>query len=60
MSEIVNLNKARKAKLRTQAKAEAAENRVRFGLTTAQKAAARAEVAGLQRRLDGARREDDS
>lgn len=58
MSEIVNLNKARKARARTQAKADAAENRVRFGRTRAQTAAAKAEVASLDRRLDGARRDD--
>lgn len=58
MSEIVNLNKARKAKAKAAAKAGAAENRVKFGRTKAEKATATSEVAKLQRRLDQARRED--
>lgn len=39
MGELINLNKARKARSRAQAKADAAENRVRFGRTGAQKTA---------------------
>lgn len=58
MSEIVNLNKARKAKARAEAKAGAAENRVRFGRTKAEKAASKAEVAKLDRRLDQTKRDD--
>lgn len=58
MSEIVNLNKARKARVRDDAKARAAENRARFGRTKGQKAQAEAEAAKLARALDQARRED--
>lgn len=57
MSEIVNLNKARKAKLRAETKSQAAENRVRFGRTKGEKAAADAEVVKLTRALDQAKRE---
>ncbi|WP_374576040.1 DUF4169 family protein [Phenylobacterium sp.] len=58
MSEIINLNKARKAKARAEAMAQAAENRVRHGRAKAQKVQTRAEIAKLERRLDDARRED--
>lgn len=58
MTEIVNLNKARKARAKADAKAQAAENRVRHGRTKAQKAQARAEIAQEARKLDQARRED--
>lgn len=58
MSEIVNLNKTRKARVKAAAKAGAAANRVGFGRTKAEKRKAEAEVARLDRRLDGARRED--
>lgn len=57
MSEIVNLNKARKARARIEARAGAAENRIRFGRTKAEKAGAKAESARAERRLDGAKRE---
>jgi hypothetical protein len=59
MSEIVNFNKARKARLRAEAKASAAQNRVRFGRTKNEKAATEAEVVKLSRTLDQARRETD-
>ncbi len=37
MAEIVNLNRARKARQRAEAERQAAENRVRFGRTKADK-----------------------
>ncbi|MFN3522170.1 MAG: DUF4169 family protein [Phenylobacterium sp.] len=58
MSEIVNLNKARKARARAEAKAQAAENRFAFGRTRAEKVRGKAEVVMLSRKLDGARRDD--
>lgn len=58
MSEIVNLNKARKARARQADKAAAAENRVRFGRTKGQKAIVEAEIVKLGRTLDHAKRED--
>lgn len=59
MSEPVNLNRFRKAKARTDAKAQAAENRVKFGQTKARKkleAALRDKAAS---KLDAAKREPD-
>jgi len=58
MAEILNLNQARKAKAKTDAKAKAAENRARFGRTKADKALDAARADRLQRALDGAKRED--
>lgn len=58
MAEIVNLNRARKARERETAKAEAAANRVTHGLSRAQREAARAERQRLERLLDQSRRED--
>lgn len=57
MAEPVNLNRARKAKARTDAEAKAAENRVRFGRTKAERKLqdARADKAG--RDLDAGKRE---
>lgn len=58
MAEIVNLNRARKARDRETAKAEAAANRVTHGLSRARREAARAERQRLERLLDQSRRED--
>ena len=58
MAEPINLNRARKARARADAKSQAAENRVRFGRTGAEKAAARTEAERNARALDGAKRED--
>ncbi|SFJ57285.1 DUF4169 family protein [Caulobacter sp. UNC279MFTsu5.1] len=58
MAEILNLNQARKAKAKTDAKTRAAENRARFGRTKADKALDAARADRLQRDLDGAKRED--
>ncbi|HWU13170.1 MAG TPA: DUF4169 family protein [Caulobacter sp.] len=58
MAEILNLNQARKARAKTDAKARAAENRARFGRTKADKALDAARADRLQRDLDGAKRED--
>lgn len=54
---VVSLSKVRKARARDQAKAEAQENRVKFGRTKAEKATARAEAANAARALDQAKRE---
>ncbi|HEX7930727.1 MAG TPA: DUF4169 family protein [Sphingomicrobium sp.] len=58
MAEIVNLRMARKARARSADKAEAAANRAQHGRTKAEKSATQAEVARIERALDGARRED--
>ncbi|WP_082554749.1 DUF4169 family protein [Caulobacter sp. Root1455] len=58
MAEILNLNQARKAKTRTDAKTKAVENRAKFGRTKADKALDAARADKLKRDLDGAKRED--
>jgi len=57
MAEIVNLNRARKAKARGEAQATAAANRVVHGRTKAEKQAVQAETERRARELDGAKRE---
>ena len=57
MAEIVNLNKFRKKKARESAAAQAAENRVRFGRTKAEKERDAALEREAQHRLDQLRRE---
>ena len=56
MAELINLNKARKARARAEGKSQAARNRVRFGLAKDQKAAAALDAARTQRDLDGKKR----
>lgn len=58
MNDVVNLNKARKTKVREADKAKAAANRVKFGRTKGQKAVIKAETDKVVRLLDGAKRED--
>jgi hypothetical protein len=58
MAEIVNLNRARKAKARADKDATAAENRIKFGRTKAEKAQAAAEQALADRRIAGHKRDD--
>ena len=57
MAEALNLNRARKAKVRLEEKAEAGANRVRFGRTKSQKVANSAVREKAERDLDGAKRE---
>lgn len=56
---VINLNKARKARARAHAGTEAAENRIRFGRTKAEKLKAKAETDQASRKLEGHRREGD-
>jgi hypothetical protein len=58
MAEIVNLNRARKAKARDAAEIKAAENRARYGQTKAERARLASEKAKLRAVIDGAKRED--
>lgn len=58
MAEILNLNQARKAKARTDAKTKAVENRAKFGRTKADKTLDAARADKLKRDLDGAKRDD--
>lgn len=55
--EVVNLRRARKAKARAEAEAGAAENRVRFGRTLAERRQAEAEAAREAARHEGHRRD---
>jgi hypothetical protein len=58
MVEIVNLNRARKAKARDAAETKAAENRAKYGQTKAERARLASEKAKLRAVIDGAKRED--
>jgi hypothetical protein len=58
MSEIVNLNKARKAKAKVEAKRVAAENRVKFGRPKAETELERRRREKAEKALDQAKRED--
>ena len=60
MSKVVNLNKVRKLKAREAAEKLAAENRVKFGRTKAQKQLDEAEAALAKARLDARKRDDSS
>lgn len=57
MGEVVNLNRARKARAKAEAAATAAANRVKHGRTAAEKANDRRAEARRQALLDGARRD---
>jgi hypothetical protein len=57
VSDIVNLNKARKAKARTGKKASADANAVRFGRTKAEKSLDKAAADKAARDLDAHRRD---
>ena len=57
MTTPINLNKARKHKQRAEAEKKAAENRVKFGRTKAEKAAHKSEKERASKGLDGAKRE---
>jgi hypothetical protein len=57
MSEPVNLNRFRKAKAKADARIVAAENRVKFGRTRAEKSLADARRDKAARDLDGTKRD---
>jgi len=58
MTEPLNLNKARKARAQADARAQAAQNRVLFGRSKAEKAASKLEAERARRAHDQARCED--
>ena len=58
MADIVNLNRARKAKARAAKVDLAAQNRVKFGRTKAEKQAESAIKSLTERKLDSHKRED--
>jgi len=60
MGEIVNLNKARKARDKAAAKRTAEANRLIFGRTRAERDAARTERDRDATRLDGHKLDDDA
>ncbi len=55
--KVVNLNKQRKARAKTEDKARSAENAVKFGRTKAQKTLEQARAAKKARDLDGKKRD---
>jgi hypothetical protein len=57
MAEIINLRMARKAQARAADTAQAEANRAKHGRNKAEKAATQAEIARIDRAVDGARRE---
>ncbi|NKF24604.1 DUF4169 family protein [Solimonas marina] len=57
MAEIINLNKRRKLKARADAEKQAADNRVRYGRTKAEKEQAARQAELERQRLDQLRRE---
>lgn len=58
MGDVVNFNKARKAKARGDARTMAEANRAKFGRTKVEKERDRAEKARLDKAVDGAKLED--
>jgi len=57
LAEIINLNRARKAKAKDAARATAAANRAAHGRTKGERQAAETERSKASRLLDGAKRE---
>jgi hypothetical protein len=57
VSELVNLKRARKARARAEADAQAARNRIFYGRTKADKSAVDTAAATAARSLDGHKRE---
>ncbi|WP_082092530.1 DUF4169 family protein [Devosia epidermidihirudinis] len=58
MAEIINLKNARKQKARAEKDVQAAQNRVLFGRTKAEKQLQAAEKARDEKAIDGHKRED--
>ncbi|MEO0568405.1 MAG: DUF4169 family protein [Pseudomonadota bacterium] len=58
MSQPVNLNQFRKAKARTEKRANADENAVKFGRTKAQRLVEKAEAEKARKTIDEHRREE--
>jgi|LakMenEpi03Aug12_release.lakeMendotaPanAssembly.Ray.scaffolds.fasta_scaffold3280936_1 hypothetical protein len=59
MGDIVNLNKARKAKAKAASEKQAGDNRLKFGMTKAEKKKIADEKARLERHVAGHRLNDD-
>lgn len=58
MSDVINLNKARKALARRTAKEQAAQNRVTFGQSKPVRDKAKQDTARAAKNLDGKKLED--
>jgi hypothetical protein len=58
MTEPINLNKVRKARAQADAKTQAAENRVGFGRSKAEKTVSKLEAERARRAHEQARRDD--
>ena len=58
MGDVINLNKARKAKRRAEEQVQAAANRVRFGRTKVEREAEAKVADKAERDLDGTKRDD--
>jgi len=58
MAEPINFNRAKKARAAADAKAKAAENRVKFGRTKGEKLGAKLEAERARRAIDQAKREE--
>jgi hypothetical protein len=56
VTEPINLNKARKARAQADAKRQAAENRVRFGRTKAEKQVSKLDAERARRALEDKKR----
>jgi hypothetical protein len=59
MSNVVNLNKVRKARERALAKEQARDNRAKYGRTKSEKTLTEAEAEKAERTLDGAKRDPE-
>jgi hypothetical protein len=57
MAELINLNKVRKAKARASGKAQAVENRTKFGQTKGQKLVSKLDAERARRELEGKKRD---
>lgn len=60
MGDLVNLNKARKARAKAEAEKKAADNRAKFGMTKAEKTKIADEKSRLARHVDGHKRDEDA
>jgi len=58
MADIVNLKRARKAKARAEAAAQADANRISHGRTKVERKLAKAEADAATKKLDGHKRDD--
>lgn len=59
MAEVINLNRKRKAKARTEKEKTAAENRRKYGRTKEEKQLDKKKAEKLERHLEGHKREKD-